>query len=228
VSRSPARRRAPRATATGGADQTEPLYERLVALAPVSRFDRWVDEAVERGIRGNPVADRVFYAASAVGDHGIIWLILALVRGLRCRDTWGAILRMVGAIGIESVVVNGPVKWLFRRQRPVPRAITPHPLRRPRTSSFPSGHATSAFCAATLLCDGDPAMAPVYFGLAAVVAWSRVHVRVHHASDTMGGVAIGLLLGQAFKRLLPLAPAGGRTSPSRPDASRESRPAASG
>jgi undecaprenyl-diphosphatase len=213
---------------TGGADQPEPFYERLVALGPVSRFDHRVDEAVERRLRGNPVADRVFYAASAVGDHGLIWLILALVRGLRCRDTWRSILRTVGAIGVESAVVNGPVKWLFRRQRPAPPASTPHPLRHPRTSSFPSGHATSAFCAATLLSDGDPSMAPVYFGLAAVVAWSRVHVRVHHASDVIGGAAIGLLLGQAFKRLLPLVPPAGRTPPSGQEASRESRPPGSG
>lgn len=181
-----------------------PLYEPLVKLGPVSRADRWVDETVASRIRGHRVADRVFYAASALGDHGIIWLILAVVRGLRSRDSLRETLRAVAAVAIESALVNGPVKSVFRRQRPAPRGITPHPLRSPRTSSFPSGHATSAFCAATLLSDGDPRMRPLYFGLAAVVAWSRVHVRVHHASDVVGGVVIGLVLGQAFKHLMPL------------------------
>ncbi|MDQ1356222.1 MAG: hypothetical protein QOE07_1838 [Acidimicrobiaceae bacterium] len=187
----------------GGA---EPVYEPLVKLGPVSRFDRWVDGSVQERVRGNLVADRVFYAASAVGDHGVIWLILAVVRGLRSEDAWRATLRAALAVGIESALVNGPIKWVFRRKRPAPRGTRPHPLRTPKTSSFPSGHATSAFCAAALLSDGDPALRPFYYALATVVAWSRVHVRAHYASDVFGGVAIGVLLGAAFKRLLPLAP----------------------
>ncbi len=182
-----------------------PGYRQLVGRKPVSRLDRWVDDTVEPHLRGKPVADRVFYAASALGDHGLIWLILAVVRGLRRPDEWRATLRTAAAVGIESAVVNGPVKWVFRRQRPVPRGIAPHPVRSPRTSSFPSGHATSGFCAAALLSDGDPALRPLYYALAVVVAWSRVHVRAHHASDVLGGMAIGIVLGQIFKRLVPVA-----------------------
>jgi undecaprenyl-diphosphatase len=182
------------------------VYEPLVKLGPVSRFDRWVDSSVQERVRGNPVVDRVFYAASAVGDHGVIWLILAVVRGLRSEDAWRATVRAAAAVAIESALVNGPVKWVFRRQRPAPRGTRPHPLRTPRTSSFPSGHATSAFCAAALLSDGDPVMRPFYYALAGVVAWSRVHVRAHYASDVLGGIVIGVLLGKAFKRLVPLPP----------------------
>jgi membrane-associated phospholipid phosphatase len=103
--------------------------------------------------------------------------------------------------------VNIGVKSLFRRSRPVVSEPRPFPLRIPLTSSFPSGHATSAFCAATLLADGDPHLAPLYFGAATVVALSRIHVRIHHASDVVGGMAVGLLLGQLGKRIAPLAPA---------------------
>jgi len=181
----------------------------------IGRFDRWVDESVAGRLRGNPAADRVFYAASALGDHGLIWLILAVIRGLTSPDSWRATMRAAAAIGIESALVNGPVKWVFRRSRPPPTEVAaPHPLRTPRTSSFPSGHATSAFCAATLLSDGDPARAPLYYALAAVVAWSRIHVRLHYASDVIGGVVIGTVLGQVFKRLMPLD-GRGRESPSR-------------
>ncbi len=97
----------------------------------------------------------------AVGDHGIIWLILSAALALRRPDKRRAAVKTAAAIGIESVVVNGPVKWVFRRQRPA-RGVTPISLhlRRPRTSSFPSGHATSAFCAAALLSESDPTLAP--------------------------------------------------------------------
>jgi len=104
---------------------------------------------------------------------------------------------------IESVLVNLVIKSLFRRGRPQGEIERPHPLRRPRTSSFPSGHATSAFTSAVLLSEGDD-LWPLYYALAVVVAASRVHVRIHHASDVVAGAAIGLALGHVGKRLAPL------------------------
>jgi len=137
----------------------------------------------------------------------MLWVMLGAVRGLRGDHHWRAAVRVGLGVGIESVVVNVGVKSLFRRSRPVILAPRPFPLRIPLTSSFPSGHATSAFCAATLLSDGDPHLAPLYFGAATLVALSRIHVKIHHASDVVGGMAFGLVLGQVGKRLAPLAPA---------------------
>ncbi|HLY81985.1 MAG TPA: phosphatase PAP2 family protein [Acidimicrobiales bacterium] len=171
---------------------------------PVAAFDRRVDDFFEAHLRGRPVLDHVFYGASALGDHGLLWHMLAVARGLRTDEDWRAVARTSAAVGIESALVNGPVKWVFRRTRPVldlPHAL---PLRRPRTSSFPSGHATSAFCAAALLSDGDPAWQPVYYALALIVATSRVYVRIHHPSDVVGGIGIGVVLGAVGRRLLPL------------------------
>lgn len=170
----------------------------------VDDFDRWIDDLFELYLRGRPVADRVFYGASALGDHGTIWLILAAVRGLRSEDHWRAAVRAAAGIGAESALVNGPVKWLFRRDRPANVEGRPLPLRQPRTSSFPSGHASAAFCAAALLSDGDPTRRPLYYGLAVVVALSRIHVKIHHASDVAAGVAIGVALGEIGRRLAPL------------------------
>jgi len=172
----------------------------------IDRFDEIVDDAFAH-LRGHRRIDRLFYGASAVGDHVMIWVMLGALRGLRGDHHWRAAVRVGLAVGVESVVVNLGVKSLFRRSRPVISQPRPFPLRVPLTSSFPSGHATSAFCAATLLADGDPHLAPLYFGAATVVALSRIHVRIHHASDVVGGMAIGLLLGQVAKRIAPLAPA---------------------
>lgn len=151
------------------------------------------------------MADRIFYGASALGDHSLIWLILGALRGLRSEHDWRAALRVGAGMGIESALVNLGIKSLFRRSRPSSASSRPLPLRQPRTSSFPSGHATSAFTAAALLSEDD-ALWPVYYTAAVTVSTSRVYVGIHHASDVVGGVAVGVVLGWLGRRLAPLLP----------------------
>jgi undecaprenyl-diphosphatase len=57
--------------------------------------------------------------------------------------------------------------------------------------------------AAVLLSDRSK-FAPLYAATATAIALSRIHVRIHHASDIVGGVVVGGLLGAAVKRLRPL------------------------
>jgi membrane-associated phospholipid phosphatase len=171
------------------------------------RFDDAVSDWFDAHLRGRPVADAVMYGASAVGDHGIIWLGLAITQAARRASTgqpWKrGLTRAAAGLAVESALVNGPVKWLFRRKRPVHDEPRPLHVRQPRTSSFPSGHATSAFLGAALLRDDDPIW-PLYYVIAVIVASSRVHVKVHHASDVIGGAMIGISLGELARRLVPL------------------------
>ncbi|MHB1444420.1 MAG: phosphatase PAP2 family protein [Acidimicrobiales bacterium] len=171
---------------------------------PVARFDASVDRAFDR-LRGRTWADRVFYAASALGDHGTLWLILAGLRAVRGGTGWNrqAAVRAAAGVGIESAIVNLGIKSLFRRVRPVSTSPHPRPFRQPRTSSFPSGHASSAFCAAELLGEDD-ALRPLYYGLAVVVATSRIYVRIHHASDVAAGAVLGAAMGRLGRKLAPL------------------------
>ncbi len=176
-------------------------------MTPLRSAIGTVDERVDdyfATLRGNRAADRVFYTASALGDFGLVWVMLALVRALRGRpNDERAAIRAIIATGIESVLVNAGLKTIFRRRRPVGPIEHPLPFRQPLTSSFPSGHATAAFCAATLLADGDQ-LGPVYFAAATVVAASRIHVRIHHCSDVVAGAAIGLVLGRIGRAIAPL------------------------
>jgi membrane-associated phospholipid phosphatase len=171
----------------------------------VDEFDEAVDRFFEEHLRGKPGLDRLFYGASALGDHGLIWLILGALRGLRSDDDWPAAVRVGLGVGIESALVNGGIKSFFRRERPAFEGVRPLKLRTPRTSSFPSGHATSAFTAAGLLSDDDD-LWPLYYAIAMVVAWSRVYVKIHHASDVIAGIAIGVALGRIGRKLKPLPP----------------------
>jgi undecaprenyl-diphosphatase len=182
------------------------LADELEALA--APLDSAVDQAFDR-LRGHPVADRVFYAASDLGDFSVLWSLLGALRGLRSDEHADEAVRLLVCLGIESALVNGLIKSLLPRRRPVFDGDHPFHLRTPKTASFPSGHASSGFMAATLLADGRRGPARWgWYGLAAVVASSRIHTRSHHASDVVVGAALGLVLGRLAKKAWPLPRAG--------------------
>jgi membrane-associated phospholipid phosphatase len=163
------------------------------------RIDAWVERI--RGARLDPV----FYGLSSAADHGLLWLLVGASKAARRGDPAIA-LRLGAALGVESLLTNGPIKAMFRRVRPEddhpPEGPLPYGMHRPLTSSFPSGHAASAFTAATLLA-GGPAT-PVWFALAAAVASSRVYTQMHHTSDIVAGAALGVALGVVARKLIPL------------------------
>jgi undecaprenyl-diphosphatase len=172
--------------------------------ARVREFDELVDGWFER-IRGNPAADRLFYGASAVGDFSLVWHIAGVARALGGERQEKEAVRLAGALGIESFLINGVVKSFFRRTRPVREQHSARKLRKPKSSSFPSGHATSGFMAATLLSEGRPLRSKVlWYGAATIVAASRVHVKIHHPSDVAAGAVVGVGLGTLVRRLVPL------------------------
>ena len=163
----------------------------------VDRFDAAVERAIAT-VR-SPTLDAVMYPVSSSADHSLIWFIIGTGLSVKKGDLRFAA-RFAAAMGLESAVTNGPVKSLFRRARPAPRldeGPLPFGMRRPITSSFPSGHATAAFTAAVLLADRHPGP---WYALAAVVAGSRVYVSMHHASDVVVGAGLGLLFGHALAR----------------------------
>lgn len=161
----------------------------------VTRFDERADAALER-LRGRRIPDAIMQTASHVGDFSVIWHVVGAARGLTSPRRARQALVLSALLGVESLVVNQGVKRMFRRDRPTETGDPRLTVRRPRTSSFPSGHASSAAFAATVLTVwGGRRTAPVWFGLAAVVGTSRAYVRIHHASDVVAGAAVGLGLG---------------------------------
>ena len=182
------------------ANLTEHPLEPPHELGPIARFDAAVDGAFDQ-LRGNPVADRIFYAATELGDFGLIWVLLATARGLRSDEDLRTAGRVTATLVAESVLVNGVIKQFFKRERPVSQEPRPYKMRMPITTSFPSGHSSTAVVAAILLSSARPRSAPLYWSIAAVVATSRVYVKIHHASDVVGGVATGLVIGTIARAL---------------------------
>ena len=62
----------------------------------------------------------------------------------------------------------------------------------PDPYSFPSGHAAAASAVGGTIALAHPLLAPVLLPLAALIAVSRVQLRVHHVGDVIAGVLLGL------------------------------------
>ena len=107
-------------------------------------------------------------------------------------------LRAADAIG-TSVILSEGLKNLFHEKRPDANSH----------DSFPSGHATAAFAAATVESDLHPREAPLWFLGATLISYSRVRLHRHYGRDVIAGA----LLGYGTARLELSAPRGLILSP---------------
>lgn len=170
-------------------------------MSLVDRFDQCVDDLLEHA-RGHRTLDALFTTASELGDFSLVWHLANTTRGVvggrRATDQSFA---FAALLGIESLLVNQGLKRLVGRARPTTSGDPRLQVRTPSTSSFPSGHASAAlFAASVLTAMGPRRCAPLWFGIAGIVATSRAYVRIHHASDVVGGAAVGLALAAVVRR----------------------------
>lgn len=173
-----------------------------ISLPDTAAFDNRADDLFAP-LRGNTIADRLFYSASKAAEFSIVWHVLSLTGAAFVPALRPHALRLTVALGVESVLVNAMIKPIFDRRRPDLIDGAPH-LRRPKTASFPSGHASSGAMAAVLLSDAVPKLRPLWVVAAGVVGASRVHARMHHGSDVAAGFLVGTALGFVAKRIHPL------------------------
>ena len=115
---------------------------------------------------------------------------------------WGTLWLTWIAVALADWTATA-LKALVDRPRPFeryaePQTLVPHS----HDASFPSGHASTSFAAATMLSLAFPPLAPALLLLAAAVAFSRVYVGVHYPLDVLGGAALGALVAIALRRLV--------------------------
>ena len=152
----------------------------------------WLQETV-RGSLLTPLL--VFY--THLGDSGMLWIAMSVL--LLCfKKTRKAGAVSLLALLLSLILTNGILKHLVARTRPwltveglVPLIAEHDP------NSFPSGHTSASFAAASAWCRTLPRrwMKVAAVVLAAVMASSRLYVGVHFPSDVLAGVLVGLLCG---------------------------------
>ena len=93
------------------------------------------------GLPSSP-ADRWLRRLSGWADHGLLWLALGALLGLRTGRLRRGAVRGIGSMAFSSALVNAVLKRSFNRVRPKIGGLQPDRLLR-RTGvkpHFPSGH----------------------------------------------------------------------------------------
>jgi undecaprenyl-diphosphatase len=146
----------------------------------------------------------VFVGLSKVGYFGTVWIVLAVVISLVTRRNVAfPVLLTAGSVwtaDLLALVIKSGV------QRPRPSLSVPQadPLMGAGGWSLPSGHASIAFAGAVSLTYLWRRGAPLFFLLAAAIAFSRVYVGVHYPGDVLAGAALGTAVGLAWVAALRL------------------------
>ncbi len=165
-----------------------------------------VDTAIYAAIAATPTPelDRVMGRLTHAADRSGVWVASAgALAALGGQSGRRAAVAGLSSIAVASGVVNALLKPLARRRRP-DREAQGVPLERhvamPTSRSLPSGHAASAFAFATGVGHVLPREAAALRGVAAAVAYSRVHTGVHYPGDVIIGALVGSACAQATMR----------------------------
>ena len=95
------------------------------------------------------------------------------------------------------------VKNHFNRPRPYTQSEITVEQRSPANpnKSFYSNHSSNSFAIANYLGFVFPAGKLIYYGLAFMIAYSRIYNGVHYPSDVICGAVMGLIISYSFYQL---------------------------
>ncbi|HTM57612.1 MAG TPA: phosphatase PAP2 family protein [Candidatus Udaeobacter sp.] len=153
----------------------------LALLAPVDSCDRKVQAEVQS--RRRPALEGAMRVFS--DDCNRTTVAMGLL----------AIALLGGPPGVATaqlaVVALVPVNLAVEGAKRIAGRTRPDGEQKRSNSSFPSSHAANAFALAVILSRRWWRAAPLFFLLAALVAFARVYLNRHYPSDVVAGAALG-------------------------------------
>ncbi len=135
--------------------------------------------------------DSLMVFFTRLGNWGLVWIFLAGALLIYPKTRHTAVLTLT-ALFLTFLMGEAFLKNLIQRPRPIDETIRTLLFHLPVTYSFPSGHAASSFAAAGVLAKHFRQHAILLYGLATVIAFSRVYLTLHYPSDLLAGLLLGL------------------------------------
>ena len=148
-------------------------------------------EFIQKNIH-NKILDVIMPIITSLGDHGTIWIVIAIILLLFKKH------RRTGYLVTFSLVLSWILgdfilKPLFQRPRPFEIIQTISLLiDKPESYSFPSVHTLIGFSVGGVLAKTIKKYGWVFMVLASLIAFSRLYLGVHYASDIVAGMFFGM------------------------------------
>lgn len=139
--------------------------------------------------------DLVMPVITDLSKAGLIWILAGFLMFLNKKYRLCGLTELL-SLGIGTLTCNILLKNLIARPRPI--WLNPDIemlVRIPTDYSFPSGHTTASFAAATVLLYYDRRFGIPALILACLIAFSRLYLYVHFLSDVLCGLVLGIAVG---------------------------------
>ena len=153
-----------------------------------------------------PIGDALMCFITSLGNVGAIWIVLAVVL-IAIPKTRKSGIIVAAALIIDAALCSGILKNVFCRIRPFDVNTAVQVLiTKPRDFSFPLGHTSASFAAATALyLAKERKLFATTLVLACLIAFSRMYLYVHYPTDVLAGALLGAGLGLLACRLTDAA-----------------------
>lgn len=136
--------------------------------------------------------DRIIPYITMLGNGGFIWITAALIMLCVKRYRYTGI-EIAAVLILNLIICNLILKNLAVRERPCwINSDFPLLIDMPKDYSFPSGHTSSSFAAASVIFYRDKRLGIPAFITAFIIAFTRLYLYVHFPTDVIGGALIGI------------------------------------
>ena len=163
----------------------------MIFMDKIISLDYFLTNLFNKSIPHNIFFDYFFSFFSMKGGSILIWMaIIVLLIIFEEKINKKFILKyFLVALVITSIVVFG-LKNTVKRARPTTVCE--------KDFSFPSGHAATAFAAATVLTFFDKKRRWFYYLVAVLIGYSRIYLGCHYFLDVITGALVGYIISQTL------------------------------